>query len=75
VGAFNALARYSLATIDDTTVNVHRLLQKVIRDTLTEHADQGAARRALDAVDHAFPAATATCRSSVNDRADGLAAL
>jgi hypothetical protein len=30
--AFNALARYSLATVDENTVGVHRLLQKVVRD-------------------------------------------
>jgi tetratricopeptide (TPR) repeat protein len=53
--AFNALARYSLATVDDATVSVHRLLQKVVRDSLQERGEQTAARRALDAVEDAFP--------------------
>ncbi len=30
--ALGALARFSLATVDDKTVSVHRLLQKVVRD-------------------------------------------
>jgi hypothetical protein len=53
--AFNALARYSLALIDDATISVHRLLQKVVRDNLHERGDQAAGQRVLDAVNHAFP--------------------
>jgi tetratricopeptide (TPR) repeat protein len=53
--AFNALAKYSLATVDDTTVSVHRLLQKVIRDDLAQRADDTAGLRALDALAAAFP--------------------
>ena len=41
-----ALDRYSLATVADNTVSVHRLLQKVIRDRLAGngHADQRSTR-------------------------------
>lgn len=58
--ALNALARFSLATVDDTTVSVHRLLQKVVRDTLRERRERTAARHALEAVDEAFPDDTTT---------------
>jgi tetratricopeptide (TPR) repeat protein len=53
--ALNALARFSLATIDDDTVGVHRLLQKVVRDDVAARDDQTAALRALAAVADAFP--------------------
>lgn len=54
--ALNALARFSLATVDDHTVSVHRLLQKVVRDDGAERDDgQTAARRALTAMDDVFP--------------------
>jgi len=53
--ALNALARYSLATIDDSTLGVHRLLQKVIRDDLTERDERTPARQALTIVAEAFP--------------------
>jgi tetratricopeptide (TPR) repeat protein len=53
---FNALARFSLATVDDETVSVHRLLGKVVRDDARARADASAVKRALAALDHAFPA-------------------
>ncbi|MGI8802276.1 MAG: tetratricopeptide repeat protein, partial [Solirubrobacteraceae bacterium] len=53
--AFNALHRLSLAEVDDTTISVHRLLQKTIRDDLDGNGDQHAARSALAAVAVAFP--------------------
>ena len=53
--AFGALARYSLATITDSTVSVHRLLQKVIRDDLAARADPSVGRQAIRAVANAFP--------------------
>lgn len=49
--AFNAIARFSLATIDDETLSLHRLLQKTIRD---ETASQ-AASRVLRVLRDAFP--------------------
>jgi DNA-binding SARP family transcriptional activator/tetratricopeptide (TPR) repeat protein len=53
--ALNALARFSLATVDDTTVSVHRLLQKTIRDDATARNDHTAAMHALAALIDAFP--------------------
>jgi len=53
--ALNALARFSLATVDDDTVSVHRLLQKTIRDDAVARNDQTAVLRALVIVRHAFP--------------------
>jgi len=53
--AFNALARYSLATITDTTVSVHRLLQKVVRDDIAVCGEYTVAWRALSAIADAFP--------------------
>jgi len=53
--AFNALHRLSLAHVDDTTVSVHRLLQKTIRDDPGLRADEAAAASALTAVAAAFP--------------------
>jgi tetratricopeptide (TPR) repeat protein len=53
--ALNALARFSLATVDDDTVSVHRLLQKTIRDDAATHGQQTAALHALAALDDAFP--------------------
>jgi tetratricopeptide (TPR) repeat protein len=55
VDALNALARFSLAIVDDDSVSVHRLLQKVVRDDLAERDDQTAPLRALAAVGEAFP--------------------
>jgi tetratricopeptide (TPR) repeat protein len=52
--AFNALHRLSLAQIDDAVVNVHRLLQKTIRDDRAIRADESALR-ALTALASAFP--------------------
>ncbi|MGI9100393.1 MAG: FxSxx-COOH system tetratricopeptide repeat protein [Solirubrobacteraceae bacterium] len=54
--ALNALARFSLATVDDDAVSVHRLLQKTVRDDAAARGDRTAALRALTALDDAFPA-------------------
>lgn len=51
--AFNALARLSLATVDDDTVSVHRLLGKVVRDDARARRyerDQARSRRARSRV-------------------------
>jgi tetratricopeptide (TPR) repeat protein len=53
--AFNALARFSLATVDDDSLSVHRLLQKVVRDDATARGDQTAALHCLAALCDAFP--------------------
>ena len=53
--AFNALARYSLAVVDGTTVSMHRLLQKVVRDAIRERGDRSATEHALTAIERAFP--------------------
>ena len=53
--ALNALARFSLATVDDDAVSVHRLLQKTVRDDAAARGDTTAALRALSALDDAFP--------------------
>lgn len=50
--AFNVIARFNLAAIDDETMSIHRLLQRSIRE---EAEDDGAALRALDALCAAFP--------------------
>jgi tetratricopeptide (TPR) repeat protein len=52
---FNALARYSLATVDDDTISVHRLLQKTVRDDAAVREEQTDALRALRAVNDTFP--------------------
>ena len=52
VDAFNALARFSLATVGDETLSVHRLLQKTIRDN---RKGETPAMRALAAMRDAFP--------------------
>jgi|GEM_PF-2161745 len=52
--ASNALARFSLATVDDTTVSVHRLLQKTVRDDTLARGDDTAAHNALRGVDATF---------------------
>jgi tetratricopeptide (TPR) repeat protein len=53
--ALNALHRFSLATVDDESVSVHRLLQKTIRDDAAARGDTSVAQRALGVVDDAFP--------------------
>jgi len=53
--AFNALARFSLGTVDDDSIGVHRLLQKVVREDAIDRRDQTAALRALTALSDAFP--------------------
>jgi tetratricopeptide (TPR) repeat protein len=56
--AFTALARFSLATVDDNTLSVHRLLQKVVRDDASTRQSCTASTRALVALDQAFPTDT-----------------
>jgi hypothetical protein len=53
--AFNALHRLSLAQVDDAVLNVHRLLQKTVRDDALQRGDTTAAVSALAAVAAAFP--------------------
>jgi hypothetical protein len=53
--AFNALARFSLATVDDDSVSVHRLLQKIVRDHAAARGDQTAALHGLAALCDEFP--------------------
>jgi tetratricopeptide (TPR) repeat protein len=53
--AINALARFSLATVDNATISVHRLLQKTVRDDASARSDHTTALRALAGVDDAFP--------------------
>ncbi len=53
--ALAALHRYSLITVDGNRTSVHRLLQKVIRDTLDGHDQASAAAHALTAVKRALP--------------------
>ncbi len=53
--ALAALHRYSLITLTEAQVSVHRLLQKVIRDKLTDPTRSKAASHALTAVDQAQP--------------------
>jgi hypothetical protein len=53
--ALNSLARFSLVTVDDDSVGVHRLLQKSVRDDAAARDDPTPALRALTAVDDAFP--------------------
>lgn len=53
--ACNALARYSLATVDDDTISVHRLLQKVIRDDLADRDEAAPGARAVAVTADAFP--------------------
>ena len=53
---FNALARFSLATVEDDTMSVHRLLQKTVRDDIGGPRRTSPARSlALAAVRDAFP--------------------
>ncbi|MCA1699347.1 MAG: hypothetical protein LC790_10820, partial [Actinobacteria bacterium] len=53
--AFGALARYSLAVVDDDTISVHRLLQKTVRDALATREDRRPGLLAIAAVDERFP--------------------
>ena len=52
----NALHHYSLADVADTTISVHRLLQKVIRDDARMRNDNTGAVGAFTALSNAFPA-------------------
>ncbi|MGO9899818.1 MAG: tetratricopeptide repeat protein [Solirubrobacteraceae bacterium] len=54
--AFNGLARFSLASVADESVSVHRLLQKFVRDNTRARTDSSAVKRAVAALEHAFPA-------------------
>jgi tetratricopeptide (TPR) repeat protein len=53
--ALTALHRFSLATVDDNQVSVHRLLQKVIRDRLADPDQADAITHALAAIQRALP--------------------
>ena len=53
--ALAAVHRYSLAIVTDSYVNVHRLLQKVIRDQLTAQERADATAHALAAIKAAMP--------------------
>ena len=53
--ALASLNRHSLATLADSQVSVHRLLQKVIKDQLAEHELTEAAAHAIAAVHRAMP--------------------
>ncbi len=53
--AFNALARFSLATVEDESVSVHRLLGKVVRDDARARGDASTVERAVAALWGAFP--------------------
>src|SRR5581483_10537682 len=55
--ALAALHRYSLITLTDAHVSVHRLLQKVVRDQLADLAQSDAAHHALAAVSQVLPEA------------------
>ena len=52
--ALNALHRFCLIEVDEGTVSVHRLLQKIVRDAI-ELGDRSGAQAALSAVSDAFP--------------------
>ena len=54
--ALNALARFSLLTLDGDMVSMHHLLQKAVRDDAAARGDTTAALLALAALDAAFPA-------------------
>ncbi len=56
--ALTALHRYSLATVDDNRISVHRLLQKVIRDWLGGPDQARAITHALTAIQRAIRAAS-----------------
>jgi tetratricopeptide (TPR) repeat protein len=53
--ALDALHRYSLAEVTDTSVGVHRLLQKVIRDDAQSRGDTTGGEAAFQALADAFP--------------------
>jgi tetratricopeptide (TPR) repeat protein len=53
--ALNVLHRLSLTEVDDATVSVHRLLQKVVRDDPLVREDKTASHAALVATAGAFP--------------------
>jgi tetratricopeptide (TPR) repeat protein len=53
--ALDVVHRYSLAEVTDTTVSVHRLLQKVVRDDAQIRGETTGAEAALKALAAAFP--------------------
>lgn len=55
IDAFGALARYSLASVQDDTLSVHGLLQKTIRDGTSNIRASDAALYGLAALDERFP--------------------
>ncbi len=52
--ASGALARFSLASVDDESVCVHRLLGKVVRDDARARGDESAVKRGLAALEQRF---------------------
>jgi hypothetical protein len=50
-----ALERFSLARVDDTTISVHRLIQRTVREQALLERDASGALYALSALDEAFP--------------------
>jgi tetratricopeptide (TPR) repeat protein len=53
--ALDILHRYSLVEVTDTTLSVHRLVQKVVRDDAQSHGDTSGGETALEALAGAFP--------------------
>ena len=65
--AFRALARFSLATVDDTTLTLHTLLGKIVRE---EESDNSQARRAQAALRAALDPRSARAPSLPGDASD-----
>src|ERR1700737_2745633 len=53
--ALDVLHRYSLIEVTDTSVSMHRLLQKVVRDDAHRRGDTTGGEAALEALAAAFP--------------------
>jgi len=52
--ALNALSRFSLATVGEDGVSVHRLLARIVREDISEASGRRAARSGLVSLDRAF---------------------
>jgi len=55
IDGLHALHRFSLAEVQDGSLDVHRLLQKTVRDDAVAHDDPAGALAALEALTAAFP--------------------
>lgn len=53
--AVEALRRYSLASVSQESISIHRLVQAVTQDKLTQEAKKSTAENALRLVNEAFP--------------------